>query len=128
MPQPLSPVISLKTAHEFAFSPSGSQVAFIGGRDVTVLDIATRKPLFAVHPIANPAHIDFSPDGRRLVVKGTSGRTIVLDAKTGRLLRDFRNQQEGEGDSALFTACSRFVASVSWSGLFSIRDSETSDM
>lgn len=128
MPQTLSPAISLKAAYEFVFSPSGSQVAFIGGRDITVLDIATRKPLFTVHTIANPSHIDFSPNGRRLVVKGTSGRTILLDAKTGRLLRDLPNQKEGEGDSALFTACSHFVASVSWSGLFSIRDSETSDL
>lgn len=123
----LSPAINLKTAYEFAFSPSGRQVAFIGGRDVTVLDIATRKPLFAVHPIANPSHIDFSPDGRRLVVKGTSGRTIVLDAKTGRLRCDFRNQKEGEGDSALFSACGRFVVSASWRGLFSVRDIETSE-
>jgi WD40 repeat protein len=95
---------------------------------VTVLDIGTRKSLFAVHPIANPSHVDFSPDGRCVVVKGTSGRTIILDARTGELLCDFRNQKEGEGDSALFSACSRFVVSVSWSGLFSVRDIRSSDM
>jgi WD40 repeat protein len=38
------------------------------------------------------------------------------------MLCDFRSQKEGEGDSALFTACSRFVVSVSWSGLFNVRD------
>ena len=128
MPSRLSPEIRLKTAHEFAFSPDGRRVAFIGGRYVTMLDISTRESQFAVHPIANPSHIDFSPDGRCLVVKGTSGRTIVLDTKTGGLLCDFRNQKEGEGDSALFTACSRFVVSVSWSGLFSVRDHSTAEL
>ena len=124
MPSTLSPEVPLRTAYEFAFSPDSRRVAFIGGRCVTMLDIGTRESQFVVHPIANPSHIDFSPDGRCLVIKGTSGRTIVLDAQTGRMLCDFRNQKEGEGDSALFTACSRFVVSVSWSGLFSVRDRE----
>lgn len=128
MPATLSPAISLKTAHEFAFSPDSRRVAFIGARYVTMLDVGTRKSLFAVHPIANPSHIDFSPDGRCVVVKGTSGRTIILDAQTGRLRSDFSNQKEGEGDSALFTACSRFVVSVSWSGLFSVRDRESAEV
>ena len=128
MPATLSPAISLKTAYEFAFSPDSRRVAFIGGRYVTMLDVGTRKSLFAVHSIANPSNIDFSPDGRCVVVKGTSGRTIILDAQTARLRSDFRNQKEGEGDSALFTACSRFVVSVSRSGLFSVRDRESAEV
>jgi WD40 repeat protein len=128
MPSTLSPEISIKKAHEFAFSPDSKCVAYIGGRYVTMLDIGTREPLFAVHPIANPSSVDFSPDGHRLVVQGTSGRTIILDSKTGELLCDFRNRKDGEGDAAFFTACSRFVASVSWSGLFSVRDIKTSDV
>lgn len=115
-------VICLKTAYEIAFSPVDSRVAFIGGRDITVLDIETRKNLFVVHPIANPSHIDFSPDGSLLAVKGTSGRTIVLDAKNGRLISDFRNAKEGEGGAALFSPCGRSVISVSWDSLFSVRD------
>lgn len=128
MPSTLTPEICLKTAHEFAFSPDGRRVAFIGGRFVTMLDIGTRESQFAVHPIANPSHIDFSPDERCLVVKGTSGRMIVLDTQTGEMLCDFRNQKEGEGDSALFTTCSRFIVSVSWSGLFSVRHRSTAEL
>ncbi len=115
------PVISLKKAYELAFSPAGDQVVYIGGRDVTLLDARTGKPQFAVHPIANPSHLDISPDGSWLAVKGTSGRIVLLDAKKGDLLSDFKNQQEGEGDEALFSACGSYVATVSWKGLFNIR-------
>jgi hypothetical protein len=122
------PGAKLKTAHEIAFSPAEDRVAFIGGRDATVLSIPAFKPVFAVHPIANPSHIDFSPDGSRLAVKNTSGHTVVLDAKTGRVLSDFHNQKEGEGASALFSCCSRYVVSVSWHGLLSVRDSAASEL
>lgn len=120
--------ISLKTAHEFAFSPDSKRVAFIGGRDLTVFDIETRKAIFAVHPIANPSHIDFSPDGNCLALKNTRGRTIILDASAGKLICDFNNQKEGEGDEVIFTACSKFVASVAWDTLFTVRDCKTSQI
>jgi WD40 repeat protein len=121
-------IITLKTAWELAFSPTGDRVAYFGGRDISVLDLAGGIPLFAVHPIANPSHIDFSPDGNNLVVKGTSGRTVVLDAETGGLLSDFRNQKEGEGEGAFFSSCGRFVVSVSWAGLFSVRDWKSKEL
>jgi WD40 repeat protein len=75
--------------------------------------------------LANPSHIDFSPDGSRVVVKNTRGHTIILDALTGRTLRDFRNRDEGEGAAALFSPDSRSVASISWGGLVSVRDAKT---
>lgn len=121
-----SPVIKLKTAHEIGFSAAEDRVAFFGGRAVTVLSLTTSRPVFSVHPIANPSHIDFSPDGIRLAVKNTSGRTVILDSKTGRTLQDFRNQKEGEGSAALFSSCGRYVVAVSWNGLLSVRDSATS--
>ena len=128
MPRLQPPVVKLKTALEIAFSPAEDRLAFFGGRDVRVLRLPAFKSVFAVHPIAHPSHIDFSPDGRRLVVKSTSGRTVVLDAQTGRTLRDFRNQKEKEGSVALFSSCGRYVVSVSWGGLLSVRDSATGEL
>ena len=107
------PVVKFKTAHAIIFSPEENRVAFFGGRDVSVFSFPEFKPVFAVHPIAHPSDIDFSSDGRRLVVKSTSGRTIILDAQTGKTLRDFRNQKEGEGAAALFSMCGQYVVSVS---------------
>lgn len=128
MPRTQPPVVKLKTAHEIVFSPTENHVAFFGDRDVSILDLQTSKPVFAVHPIAHPSQIDFSPDGCRLVVKSTSGRTVILDAQTGRTLKDFRNQKEGQGSAALFSGCGRYVVSVSWSGLLSVRDSATTEI
>lgn len=128
MPPTQPPVVKLKTAYKIAFSPTEDHVAFFGGRDISVLGLQTSKRMFAVHPIAHPSHIDFSPDGRRLVVKSTSGRTVILDAQTGRTFRDFRNQKEGEGSAALFSSCGRYVVSVSWDGLLSVRDSATTEV
>jgi hypothetical protein len=120
--------IELKTAFELAFSPGSDRVAAIGKRDVTALELKTGAVIFSVHPIANPSHIDWSPDGETLVVKGTSGRTIILDAGTGDLLQDFRNAKEGEGDRALFAADGAYIVSVSWGGLFSVRERKTAKL
>jgi WD40 repeat protein len=128
MPRTQLPVVKLKTAHEIAFSPTEDHVAFFGGRDVSVLNLQACKKVFAANPIAHPSHIDFSPDGRRLVVKSTSGRTVILHSQTGRTLRDFRNQNEGEGSAAFFSNCGRYVVSASWDGLFSVRDSATTEI
>ena len=103
-------------------------MAFFSERDTTVLNLLSSELVVAVHPVAHPSDVDFSPDGSRLVVKGTSGRTVVLDAQTGRLLVDFRNRKEGEGSSALFSSCGRYVVSVSWDGLLSMRDSSTGEL
>jgi len=122
------PVIKFKAAHEVVFSSEENRVAFFGGRDVSVFSFPEFKPMFVVHPIAHPSHIDFSPDGRRLVVKSTSGRTIILDAQTGKTLKDFHNQKEGEGSAALFSSCGHYIVSVSWDGLLSVRNSATTEM
>lgn len=120
-----SQVIELKTAHEIAFSPKEDRAAFIGGRDVSMVDLESGAILFAVHSTANPSNLDFSPDGKWLVVKSTSGRTKVLSAKNGEVVCDFKNQSEGEGGAALFSPCSRHVISVSWNGLLTVRESES---
>ena len=118
-------IVSLKTAHEIVFSPDETRAVLCGKREITAIDPHTGTSFFTVRPLANPSHIDFSPDGSRVVVKNTRGHTIILDALTGRTLRDFRNRDEGEGAAALFSPDSRSVASISWGGLVSVRDAKT---
>jgi WD40 repeat protein len=121
-------ILKLKTAYEIVFSPKEDRAAFIGGRDVSMVDIESGRILFAVHPAANPSHLDFSPDGRWLVVKSTSGRTRVLSAQNGEVVCDFKNQSEGEGGAAFFSPCSRYVVSVSWNGLLTVRESKSGNL
>ena len=120
--------IKLKTAHEIRFSPSEDRVAFIGNRNVTVLEFPSGNPVFDVHHTAHPSHIDFSPDGSRLIVKSTSGRTKILDASNGEVLTDFNNQKEGEGAAALFSNCGKYVVSASWAGSITVRNALSGSM
>jgi WD40 repeat protein len=118
-------IITLKTAHEIAFSPDETRAILCGKREIIAIDPNTGASFFTVRPLANPSHIDFSPDGSRVVIKNTRGHTIILDALSGRTLRDFRNRDEGEGAAALFSADGRSVASISWEGLVTIRDAKS---
>src|SRR5438477_2086771 len=127
MPRTQYLIVELGTAHKIAFSPSEDRAAFIGNRDTSVLDLSTRKRLFSRQAIAHPSYLEFSPDGRRLVLKSTSGRVVILDAESGRTVRDFHNQKDGEGSAALFSICGHYVITVSWGGLLSVRDSATTE-
>jgi WD40 repeat protein len=118
-------IIRLKTAHQILFPDNETRAFVFGKRDISAVDLKTGKPVFTARPFANPSHADLSPDGSRLVVKNTRGHTLVLDALTGRTLRDFRNRDEGEGAAALFSADDRSVASISWEGVVTVRDAKT---
>lgn len=120
-----SPVIQPhKNAEDFIFSPDEERVFYQVGNTLTAMKLATREILFAVKPATNVTHMDLSPDGSRLVVKNTSGRTLVVDAENGATLADFKNQREGEGDGVLFSPCGKFVVTVSWNGLLNVRDAQ----
>ena len=121
-----SPVIQPhKNAVDFIFSPDEERVFYQVGNTLTAMKLATREVLFAVKPATNVTHMDLSPDGSRLVVKNTSGRTLIVDAYSGATLADFKNQREGEGDGVLFSPCGKFVVTVTWSGLLNVRDAQT---
>ncbi len=110
------------------FSPTEDRVAYFNSRNVSVINLPSTKRVFSAHVISHPGEIDLSPDGNRLVVKSTSGRTIIVDANNGKQLSDFNNQKEGEGDRAYFSSCGRYVIAASWGGLLSVRDSATSEL
>jgi len=103
-------------------------VAYFGDRDISVLRIPGFEPVFSGHPIAHPSDIDFSPDGDLLAVRSSSGRIIILDARTGKMLTDFRNQKEGEGTGAFFSSCGDYLVSASWNGVFTVHDRATGNV
>ena len=110
----------LKQAYDLAFSPNTKFVATVS-RDVRLWDILSKKPLFSVHPLSHPSHLDFSPDSARIAVKSTSGRIIVLDATSAMTITDCANQEEGEGARLYFSPDGQFLVDASWGGTLTAR-------
>ena len=114
----------LKRAYDLAFSPNAKLVA-TASRDVRLWDILSKKPLFSVHPLSHPSDLDFSPDSARIAVKSTSGRIVVIDAKSGETVTDCANQAEGEGASLYFSPDGQCLVDASWGGTLTARLSES---
>lgn len=91
------------------------------GKRVNVFDVQSRERILSAHPFSHPSDAAFSPKGKALAVKNTSGRIIVLDPFTGKILNDFKNKSEGEGSEVLFSPDGRELISASRKGDISIR-------
>jgi WD40 repeat protein len=98
-----------------AFSPDGTHLAAIAGGlsgKVSVWNLEAGKCLFRVRPLSYLARMEFSPCGRRLVLKNTVGQIVVVDASSGRTLCDFDNAGEpgvSDGTHPLFSACGQLL-------------------
>src|SRR5437870_2349322 len=103
------------------FSDNGELLVCLG-RNVVVIDTASRQRRSTSNPLSNPSDASFSPDGRTLAVKSTSGRIVVIDPRSGELLRDLRNQREGEGSGVLFSPHGDQLVDASWKGALTVRD------
>ena len=124
MPRTSRRSFKLKRAYDLAFSPNAKLVATVS-RDVRLWDILSKKPLFSVHPLSHPSHLDFSPDSARIAVKSTSGRIIVIGAMSGGTITDCANQAEGEGSCLYFSADGQRLVDASWAGMLTVRHSES---
>ncbi|HVO43575.1 MAG TPA: protein kinase [Aggregatilineales bacterium] len=74
---------------EFAFSPDSRRAAITTGSTVTVLDVATWKPVLPV-PVGHLKPVNsvaFSPDGTRFLTTSEDNTARVWDSATGALLR-----------------------------------------
>lgn len=92
------------------------------GRRVNVFDIRSRKRISTAHPFSHPSHAAFSPDGKFLAVKYTSGRILALDPATGIVMRDYKNQKEGEGSEVFFSPDGNQLIDASWKGVITVRN------
>jgi len=114
------PRLKWPAAYDLSCSTDDRLLACLG-RNVVVIDLVDRRRVFTSHPLSHPSSVGFSPDGERLVVKGTSGRIVVLDCRSGELLHDYKNQKEGEGSRACFTADGEGIVDGSWNGVLTHR-------
>jgi dipeptidyl aminopeptidase/acylaminoacyl peptidase len=91
------------------------------GRRVNGFDVENCQRILSVRPFPHASHSDFSPDNKKLAVKYTNGRIVILDLATGDVMRDYTNQKEGEGSEAFFSPDGQELVDGSWNGLISIR-------
>ena len=91
------------------------------GRRVNGFDLENCQRILSARPFPHASHSDFSPDNKELAVKYTNGRIVILDLATGDVMRDYKNQKEGEGSEAFFSPDGQELVDGSWNGLISIR-------
>jgi len=91
------------------------------GQRVNVFDVSSRQRVLSARPFPHPSHVDFSPDSKKLAVKFTNGRIVILDVATGDVLRDYKNQKDGEGSEVLFSPDGQELVDGSWKGDLTVR-------
>lgn len=112
------------TSYAVAISSDGRRLA-TAARDVSMWDLETRSKIWRASPLADPACVVFSPDGRALAVKGSSGQIIVTDVKSGRRLVDFKNMTDGEGSNLRYSDCGEYIVDATWNGRLMVRTAQS---
>ncbi|MGE3807939.1 MAG: WD40 repeat domain-containing protein, partial [Gemmataceae bacterium] len=71
-----------------AYSPDGKLLAAGSDRDVSLFDAATGKQILSFqHGNGASQSVQFSPDGSQLTVTTATGAQLLLEARTGRLIK-----------------------------------------
>jgi len=107
-------------SYKVAFSRDGQLLATLG-RDVFIWDLALKSKVVRSHPFSHPSYAAFSPDQRYLAVKSTSGQIVIIDARSGRTVIDFKNAADGEGSNLEYSSCGQFIVDGTWNGRLSVR-------
>lgn len=113
--------LKLPTTYAIALSRQGNRLATIG-RNVTIFDPIARRRIAWSHPISHPSYACFSGDGRRLAVKNTSGRIVIIDSSTASVVADFANERDGEGAEILYADNDQMLLDANWGGTITVRD------
>jgi WD40 repeat protein len=110
----------LPMSYQISCSDDGNAFVCLGRR-LNIYDVAKRERISTCRPFSHPFYSAFSPDGKTLAVKNTSGRIYILDPSTGEILHDHKNQKEGEGCEVLFSPDGGELIDASWEGTIRIR-------
>jgi WD40 repeat protein len=117
-------VVKTGASYETRFDPS-SRLAVSIGSNLSLWDIKSSTSVLRTRPFRHPSHANWSPDGRQLCLKGTSGELVVLDAKTLAIIAKLQPNSAGEGCEAVFSPDGCCVLDGTWGGLLAVYDVET---
>ena len=110
-----------------AISADGRLVA-VGTRPLTVWEVATGKKRLTVDGIPNAFVFAFSPDSRLLAAWDHGGNVVVVDLRTGAVVRRLQPGDENDGVSALaLSADGKRVAVGTHNGRVTVWDVTTGD-
>lgn len=112
--------LKIGRAYAVAVSPDETRVASLA-RFVFVWDLRSGKKSFRSHPCAHPSDAVFSPNGKYLAIKSTSGRIVVVSADNGRSVSDFRNDADGGGSNLAYSGCGEFLVDGTGDGRLVVR-------
>ncbi len=98
------------TQAQFEVSPDGASIAAMSGDgEAGVWDIASGDRLFAIPEDELVSLVDWSPDGKHVIMASLHGWARILD-RTGRTIQVLREDDGYEAVGATFSSDGRFVA------------------
>ncbi len=119
--------LDIRKSFKVAFSPQSERLATLS-RDVFMWNVSTKRKILRAHPLPHPAYCSFSPSGKELAVKGTSGQIVTIDSKAGKVLCDFDNSGDGEGANLLYSPCGDYIVDGSWAGQVFVRRTQSGEI
>lgn len=116
--------LNIRKSYRVAFSLDGTRLASLS-QDISVWDIVSEREVLRSQPLSHPSSCCFSPSGRELAVKATSGQIMIIASQSGEVLCDFKNDDDGEGSNISYSSCGDFVVDGSWAGKVLVRRAKT---
>jgi WD40 repeat protein len=113
--------VRIGPSFELRVDPGAARAVSLG-RNVTLLDLKTKKPLVRSHPFSHPSHVNWSADGTKLCIKSTSGELVVADAASLEINARLQPKAVGEGCEVVFSPEGGRVLDGTWDGLLALYD------
>jgi hypothetical protein len=111
----------LRSSSRVRFSDDGAYLVSLGRR-ITLWDVAKGRRAASGPHFADPASADFSPDGRMVAVKNTSGDVLVMSVPALEEVARLSGAGIGEGTPIRFSPDGRHIVDACWGGALMVRD------